>query len=233
MDPSTKSGPGWVGEACKLPDGHPGNCDWENLERRCGALEMEEKESGLDPNRHLPPNAQAARERVVMLISEFVGAACVLAVDVFAASAKEPSTPKRAMKFDRERWSAAERKEPQADLVSAYLQGEVETGEVIYKHQPSGHPVNGEDRRPRICEIIKPVYGMRQGGRRLQRKQFPWMLAWMDGKFTQVEADACIFMAREVDDPLIVTIYVDDACCIYLAEGESSLYGKVYRDFHA
>lgn len=59
------------------------------------------------------------------------------------------------------------------------------------------------------------------------------MLAWMGEKITQLEADACIFMAREGDALLLVAIYVDDASCIYRAEGEGSLYGRFYRDFHA
>lgn len=119
------------------------------------------------------------------------------------------------------------------DLVSAYLQGDLKDGDIIYMHQPPGHQVNGDDGRPRVCLILKPVYGMCQGGRRLQRKLFPWMLRWEDGAFTQLDADACVFVAREGNDLLIVAIYVDDACCLHRHDGEDSLYARFYRDFHA
>lgn len=59
------------------------------------------------------------------------------------------------------------------DLVSAYLEGDLEKGEVIDMHQPQGYQINGADGRPRVCMVLKPVYGFRQGGRRLQRKLFP------------------------------------------------------------
>ena len=47
-------------------------------------------------------------------------------------------------------------------------------GEVVYCLQPAGSNVIGADGRPKICVIKKPIYGIPQAGRRLQRKIFPW-----------------------------------------------------------
>ena len=77
------------------------------------------------------------------------------------------------------------------DFVAAYLQGELEEGEVVYCSPPTGYETkklaNGTvalcekgdgDGVTRICKVEKPVYGMAQAGRRWQRSLFPWMLAW-------------------------------------------------------
>ena len=58
------------------------------------------------------------------------------------------------------------------DLVAAYLQGEFIDGEVVYCRQPAGSNVIGSDGQPMICVITKPIYGIPQAGRRLQRKIF-------------------------------------------------------------
>lgn len=59
------------------------------------------------------------------------------------------------------------------------------------------------------------------------------MLDWANGAFKQLDADACIFVARERDDLLIVAIYMDDACCLYRDGGGGSLFARFYTDFHA
>ena len=76
------------------------------------------------------------------------------------------------------------------DFVAAYLQGELEPGEVVYCTPPPGYStalVDGKvhlvlsaqgDGVDRICRVEKPVYGMAQAGRRWQRTIFPWILAW-------------------------------------------------------
>eukprot|EP00965_Chrysotila_dentata_P189613 6173410-Pleurochrysis_carterae.AAC.1 len=53
------------------------------------------------------------------------------------------------------------------DFVGAYLQGELQQGEVVYCYAPPGYAtVLGADGRPRICHVEKPLYGMAQAGRR-------------------------------------------------------------------
>eukprot|EP00965_Chrysotila_dentata_P046582 1547462-Pleurochrysis_carterae.AAC.2 len=60
------------------------------------------------------------------------------------------------------------------DFVAAYLQGNLESNEVVYCHAPPGYATLGADNKPRVCRIEKPVYGMAQAGRRWQRSHFPW-----------------------------------------------------------
>ena len=101
------------------------------------------------------------------------------------------------------------------DFVAAYLQGELEPGEVVYCTPPPGYAtalVDGKvhlvlaalgDGVDRICRVEKPVYGMAQAGRRWQRTIFPWILAWRgvaaDGSAIQLEQsklDTCVFTCR-------------------------------------
>eukprot|EP00965_Chrysotila_dentata_P044438 1477496-Pleurochrysis_carterae.AAC.1 len=63
------------------------------------------------------------------------------------------------------------------DFVAAYLQGELEPGEVVYCHPPPGYATIGADGRPRLCRVRKPICGMAQAGRRWQRTLFPWLEA--------------------------------------------------------
>eukprot|EP00965_Chrysotila_dentata_P180818 5969010-Pleurochrysis_carterae.AAC.1 len=42
------------------------------------------------------------------------------------------------------------------DFVAAYLQGDLETNEVVYCHAPPGYATLGADGRPRICRVKKP-----------------------------------------------------------------------------
>ena len=74
------------------------------------------------------------------------------------------------------------------DFVSAYLQGSLEPGEVVYCSPPPGHGPPG-----RACRVEKPIYGMAQAGRRWQRSIFPWIVSQ---GFTQLDADTCVFVRR-------------------------------------
>ena len=40
----------------------------------------------------------------------------------------------------------------------------------------SGHPEYDAKGRPKIARVKKPIYGIQQAGRRLQRQIFPWMI---------------------------------------------------------
>eukprot|EP00965_Chrysotila_dentata_P029088 967282-Pleurochrysis_carterae.AAC.1 len=62
------------------------------------------------------------------------------------------------------------------DFVAAYLQGDLEQNEVVYLHAPPGYATLGADGRPRVCRVVKPIYGMAHAGRRWQRSPFPWLL---------------------------------------------------------
>ena len=75
--------------------------------------------------------------------------------------------------------------------------------------------------------VLKPFYGMHQGGRRWQRSLFPWFKAL---GFRQCEADDCVFAMTTIDDAVYVSCYVDDLYILYLQDGASSLYASFTRE---
>ena len=122
------------------------------------------------------------------------------------------------------------------DFVAAYLQGELEPGEVVYCTPQPGYgtaevdgrvrlvPIAEADGVDRLCLVVKPVYGMAQAGRRWQRSLFPWLKAWNEDagsdapRLCQSVFDSCVFFCRhDVKTPqgvrrevLLVGCYVDD-----------------------
>ena len=105
------------------------------------------------------------------------------------------------------------------DYVAAYLQGDFVEGEVVYCLPPPGAPTHDSSGRPLVCMIEKPIYGIPQAGRRLQRKVFPWCTDVM-GLRQLDDSDSCVFI---YDDPLgtetfAVGIYVDNLQIVHSAE---------------
>ena len=141
------------------------------------------------------------------------------------------------------------------DFVAAYLQGELEPGEVVFCTPPPGYStalVDGKihmvlaaqgDGVDRICRVEKPVYGMAQAGRRWQRTIFPWILAWRgvaaDGSSIHLEQsklDTCVFTCRARvstpsgprDEVLLLGIYVDDLFANSSHDDEHSIYSQFF-----
>ena len=69
-----------------------------------------------------------------------------------------------------------------------------------------GYETLGDDGNHTIWRVLKPIYGMQQGGRPWQRSLFPWFQAL---GFRQCEADNCVFSMTTIDDALYVGCYVD------------------------
>ena len=122
------------------------------------------------------------------------------------------------------------------DFVSAFLQGSLEDGEVIYCSAPPGpYGVTGKDDRPRVWRVNKPVYGMAQAGRRWQRSLFSWLTEY---GMKPCSSDSCVFSLRRTvetpsgprNDVVIVGCYVDDLFIIYNSDDEFSLYSKFTTD---
>ena len=107
------------------------------------------------------------------------------------------------------------------DFVSAYLQGQLEEGEVVYCYSPPGYERRDSEGHEMCCKVVKPIYGMAQAGRRWQRSLFPWLT---EHGFVQSEADPCLFHKSRGDDRLIVGVYVDDLCCAFKSDEPGSLY---------
>lgn len=122
------------------------------------------------------------------------------------------------------------------DFVSAFLQAELEPGEVVYCSAPPGpYATSGQDDRPRVWRVNKPVYGMAQAGRRWQRSLFSWLT---DYGFEPCSADSCVFtLRREVQtsvgprqDVVIIGCYVDDLFILHNEDDDCSLYSQFTSD---
>ena len=105
------------------------------------------------------------------------------------------------------------------DYVAAYLQGDFIEGEVVYCLPPPGAPTHDSAGRPLVCVVEKPIYGIPQAGRRLQRKVFPWCTDVM-GLRQLDDSDGCVFV---YDDPsgtetFAVGIYVDNLQIVHSAQ---------------
>jgi hypothetical protein len=142
------------------------------------------------------------------------------------------------------------------DFVAAYLQGNLEEGEVVYCSPPPGYgtaevdgkvrlvPLAEADGVARLCQVEKPVYGMAQAGRRWQRTIFPWLTSWgsSDGpRLRQSIMDSCVFHCHHTvntpDGPrsevLLVGCYVDDLFILASHTDEHSLYHRFTNDLQA
>ena len=96
------------------------------------------------------------------------------------------------------------------DYVAAYLQGEFLEGEVVYCLPPPGAPTHDSAGRPLVCVVEKPIYGIPQAGRRLQRKVFPWCTDVM-GLRQLDDSDSCVFIYDPSGtETFAVGIYVDN-----------------------
>ena len=80
-------------------------------------------------------------------------------------------------------------------------------------------PPIGVSPSPMVCVVEKPIYGIPQAGRRLQRKVFPWCTDVM-GLRQLDDSDGCVFV---YDDPsgaetFAVGIYVDNLQIVHSAQ---------------
>eukprot|EP00965_Chrysotila_dentata_P187221 6171994-Pleurochrysis_carterae.AAC.2 len=114
------------------------------------------------------------------------------------------------------------------DFVAAYLQGELQSGEILYCHTPPSATRLFYITRGRptpVCRVEKPVSGIAQAGRRWQRPLFPWLREW---GFKQCKSDPCVFVderdIRGVRQRVILGCYVDDLSTLYTHDSPDSLY---------
>ena len=84
---------------------------------------------------------------------------------------------------------------------------------MVYCHMPSGHVKTDENGIPLVCCVKKPVYGIPQAGRRLQRGIFDWMLDKSKANLRQLDdSDNTIFVYDDPDglETFTVGVYVDN-----------------------
>ena len=103
------------------------------------------------------------------------------------------------------------------DFVAAYLQSEFVEGEVVYVHMPDGYVEKDDEDRPYVLKVVKPVYGIQQSGRRLQRKVIPWCesigLRQLD------DSDNCVWVYDDPDgkETFAMGVYVDNLQVVHSA----------------
>jgi len=103
------------------------------------------------------------------------------------------------------------------DLVAAYLQGRFVDGEVVYCHLPQGYPEHDSKGRPKLAKVQKPIYGIQQAGRRLQRMLFEWLRK--QGFKALDDSDQCIFTLKCADGEILtIGVYVDNLQIVHSAE---------------
>ena len=108
------------------------------------------------------------------------------------------------------------------DLVAAYLQGRFVAGEEVYCHLPVGYPEYDSKGRPKLAKVQKPIYGIQQAGRRLQRDLFEWLREYRDGsqRFVQLDdSDGCIWKLECTNGEIVtIGVYVDNLQIVHSAE---------------
>ena len=128
------------------------------------------------------------------------------------------------------------------DLVAAYLQGEFLDGEVVYCRQPEGYVVKNASGVPLVARVDKPVYGIQQAGRRLQRKLTDFMRSRQTvgnkTAFSQLDdSDSTVYVYESDDgERVVVGIYVDNlqiAHSVQLDSAGRGPKGSFYEKFRA
>ena len=113
------------------------------------------------------------------------------------------------------------------DWVAAYLQGELQEGEVVYCHMPSGYEQNDPSGHPYCLEICKPIYGMPQAGRRFQRSIFPWL---REQSLCQLDdSDSGIWVYRPNGTPTAAPIVQNNSVTALLSKAPDP---EVYLSSH-
>ena len=94
----------------------------------------------------------------------------------------------------------------QVDVKGAYLNGELQSDEVLYMHHPPGYR---EDNSGRVLHLLKSLYGLKQAGRRWYQK---FVSIFNALRFTQCKVDQAVFFKRDKDQQtsIVVAVHVDD-----------------------
>lgn len=86
----------------------------------------------------------------------------------------------------------------QMDVKSAFLNGHL--SEEIYMDQPIGY----EKEKPKVCKLIKSIYGLKQASR-VWNEKFMVQI-----KFKRCESDRCLYVKIENGVVLYILLFVDD-----------------------
>ena len=123
------------------------------------------------------------------------------------------------------------------DLVAAYLQGEMLEGEKVYCYPPQGHETYDANDELLFCEITKPIYGMPQAGRRLQRKLYPWLESMGLRRLDDSDGNVFVYDDPQRKETFILGCYVDNFQIVHSAaldkKGKPTDSSSYYAKFRA
>jgi Reverse transcriptase (RNA-dependent DNA polymerase)/gag-polypeptide of LTR copia-type/Integrase core domain/GAG-pre-integrase domain/Zinc knuckle len=102
----------------------------------------------------------------------------------------------------------------QFDINTAFLYGIIDTD--IYMEQPDGYV--DKKMSDHVCKLKKSLYGTKQAARQWNQRIHQHMIKF---KFTQAEADHCVYTLIEDGKHIVVIIYVDDL--IVMATDKASI----------
>jgi hypothetical protein len=87
------------------------------------------------------------------------------------------------------------------DVKAAFLNGDLQ--EQIYLEPPEGSDIPSSH----VCLLCKSLYGLKQAPRCYNKKFDAWLRSI---GFTSTTADSCIYIRRQKDDTIVLSIHVDD-----------------------
>jgi hypothetical protein len=93
----------------------------------------------------------------------------------------------------------------QMDVKGAYLNGILQ--ENVFMRQPEGY----EDGSGRVCQLIKTLYGLKQSGRKWNKKLDNEL---KEKRFTNLKSDPCVYVRRHEQNFEVITVWVDDLLVI-------------------
>ena len=98
----------------------------------------------------------------------------------------------------------------QIDIKGAYLNGELEDGEVIYMQHPPGYQPMGAEGK--VLRLRKTLYGLKQSGRRWYQK-LTWIFVDQLG-FKRCDVDQAIYFRQLPPDLIVIVVHVDDCTLV-------------------
>jgi Reverse transcriptase (RNA-dependent DNA polymerase) len=110
--------------------------------------------------------------------------------------------------------AACDLEERQLDVRNAFLQGELQ--DKIYMEQLPGWHQGPPDT---VCELLRPVYGLKQSPRCWQEKVKVTNHGW---EFVACDADSMLFVKQGADGPLYLLVFVDD-CKLFGPTGSPTI----------
>jgi hypothetical protein len=102
------------------------------------------------------------------------------------------------------------------DVKTAYLNGILD--KEIYMEQPEGFVVVGKENM--VCRLKKGLYGLKQAGRAWHETIDP---ALRQLGLTPLNSDSCVYLHRQRENHLILSLYVDD---LFLFSNSTTLLNK-------